>query len=133
MVGSKKCTSVQCLNSCLSATDTAKEAEYDTDAVRNPNAIDESYQKFQQLEDKRPVQPIEEEEERSVDVPPELEEASFSDNREAKEAYNSERRLPLADTSFESSDSEENAREDVAAGNLFEFGCFVFLHLEERG
>ncbi|XP_066849773.1 transport and Golgi organization protein 1 homolog isoform X3 [Anser cygnoides] len=99
----------------LNAQDTAKEAEYDTDAVRNPNAIDESYQKFQQLEDKRPVQPIEEEEERSVDVPPELEEASFSDNREAKEAYNSERRLPLADTSFESSDSEENAREDVAA------------------
>ncbi|XP_050566064.1 transport and Golgi organization protein 1 homolog isoform X1 [Cygnus atratus] len=100
----------------LNAQDTAKEAEYDTDAVRNPDAIDESYQKFQQLEDKRPVQPIEEEEERSVNVPPELEEASFSDNREAKEAYNSERRLPLADTSFGSTDSEESASEDIAAG-----------------
>ncbi|XP_035412097.1 transport and Golgi organization protein 1 homolog isoform X6 [Cygnus atratus] len=99
----------------LNAQDTAKEAEYDTDAVRNPDAIDESYQKFQQLEDKRPVQPIEEEEERSVNVPPELEEASFSDNREAKEAYNSERRLPLADTSFGSTDSEESASEDIAA------------------
>ncbi|XP_040408834.1 transport and Golgi organization protein 1 homolog isoform X3 [Cygnus olor] len=99
----------------LNAQDTAKEAEYDTDAVRNPDAIDESYQKFQQIEDKRPVQPIEEEEERSVNVPPELEEASFSDNREAKEAYNSERRLPLADTSFGSTDSEESAREDIAA------------------
>ncbi|XP_035179123.1 transport and Golgi organization protein 1 homolog isoform X2 [Oxyura jamaicensis] len=98
----------------LNAQETAKEAEYDTDAVRNPNAIDESNWKFQQLEDRRPVQPFEEEEERSVNLPPELEEASFSDDREAKEVYNSER-LPLADTSFGSTDPEESAREDNAA------------------
>uniref|UniRef100_A0A493TZ82 Transport and Golgi organization protein 1 homolog n=1 Tax=Anas platyrhynchos platyrhynchos TaxID=8840 RepID=A0A493TZ82_ANAPP len=99
----------------LNAQGDAKEDEYDTDAVRNPNAADESNQKFQQLEDKRPVQSTEEEDERSVNVPPELEEASFSDNTEAKEVYNSERRLPLADTSFGSTDSEESAREDTAA------------------
>ncbi|XP_071891632.1 transport and Golgi organization protein 1 homolog isoform X1 [Anas platyrhynchos] len=98
----------------LNAQGDAKEDEYDTDAVRNPNAADESNQKFQQLEDKRPVQSTEEEDERSVNVPPELEEASFSDNTEAKEVYNSER-LPLADTSFGSTDSEESAREDTAA------------------
>uniref|UniRef100_A0A493U2Q3 Transport and Golgi organization protein 1 homolog n=1 Tax=Anas platyrhynchos platyrhynchos TaxID=8840 RepID=A0A493U2Q3_ANAPP len=111
----------------LNAQGDAKEDEYDTDAVRNPNAADESNQKFQQLEDKRPVQSTEEEDERSVNVPPELEEASFSDNTEAKEVYNSERRLPLADTSFGSTDSEESAREDTAAGNLFESGCYVAL------
>lgn len=126
IAGSKKCTSVQYLNSCLSVTGDAKEDEYDTDAVRNPNAADESNQKFQQLEDKRPVQSTEEEDERSVNVPPELEEASFSDNTEAKEVYNSER-WPLADTSFGSTDSEESAREDTAAGNLFESGCYVAL------
>ncbi|KAM9297194.1 transport and Golgi organization protein 1 homolog [Morus bassanus] len=94
----------------LHIQDGAKEAEYD---IRNSNAIDESDQEFQQLEDKRPEQPTEEE--RAVNVPPEHEEANFSDNREAEEGYDSERGSLLEDTSFGSTDSGQSAREDIAA------------------
>ncbi|KFR06148.1 Melanoma inhibitory activity protein 3, partial [Nipponia nippon] len=97
-------------------------------SIRNPNAIDESNWEFQQLKDKRPEQPVEEEEEeRAVNVPPEHEEANFSDNREAEEGYDSERGLLLEDTSFGSIDSGQSAREDIAAGNLLELGYFVLL------
>ncbi|XP_072713092.1 transport and Golgi organization protein 1 homolog isoform X1 [Ciconia boyciana] len=98
----------------LHVQDGAKEAEYDRVSIRNPNAIDESNRGFQQLEDKRPEQPIEEEE-RAVNVPPEHEEANFSDNREAEEGYDSERGSLLEDTSFGSIDSGQSAREDTAA------------------
>ncbi|XP_010179075.1 PREDICTED: melanoma inhibitory activity protein 3-like, partial [Mesitornis unicolor] len=97
----------------LHIQDSAKEAEYDKVSMRPLNAIDESNQKFQQLEDKRPEQPVEEE--RAVNPPPEHEEANFFDNREAEEAYDSERELLLEDTSFGSVDSEQSAREDIAA------------------
>ncbi|KFP09277.1 Melanoma inhibitory activity protein 3, partial [Egretta garzetta] len=86
---------------------------------QNPNAIDESNREFQQLEDKRPEQPTEEEE-RAVNVPPEHEEANFLDNREAEEGYDSKRGSLLEDTSFGSIDSGQSAREDTAAGNLLE-------------
>ncbi|XP_010289442.1 PREDICTED: melanoma inhibitory activity protein 3-like, partial [Phaethon lepturus] len=91
----------------------AKEAEYDQVSIRNPNAIDESNQKFQQLEDKTPEQLIEEE--WAVDVLPGHEEANFSDNRETEEGYDSERGSLLEDTSFGSIDSGQGAREDTAA------------------
>ncbi|KAK4824719.1 hypothetical protein QYF61_018107 [Mycteria americana] len=113
----------------LHVQDGAKEAEYDRVSIRNPNAIDESNRGFQQLEDKRPEQPIEEEE-RAVNVPPEHEEANFSDNREAEEGYDSERGSLLEDTSFGSIDSGQSAREDTAAGNLLELGYFVLLLLK---
>ncbi|KAM6139686.1 transport and Golgi organization protein 1 homolog isoform 2-T2 [Phoenicopterus ruber ruber] len=99
----------------LHVQDGAKEAEYDRVSIGDPNAIDKSNQKFQQLEDKRPEQPIEEEEERAVNVPPEHEEANFSDNREAEEGYDSEGGSLLEDTSFGSIDSGQSAREDIAA------------------
>ncbi|XP_075003263.1 transport and Golgi organization protein 1 homolog isoform X3 [Calonectris borealis] len=99
----------------LRVPDGAKEAEYDRVSIRNPNAIDESNQEFHQLEDRRPQQPIEEKEERAVNVPLEHEEANFSHNREAEEGYDSERGSLLEDTSFESIDSGQSAREDIAA------------------
>ncbi|KAM6082326.1 transport and Golgi organization protein 1 homolog isoform 2-T2 [Chlamydotis macqueenii] len=95
----------------LHVQDNAKEAEYDKAAsIRSLNYIDESYQKFQHLEDKRPEQPIEKEEERAV-----TEEVNFSDNREAEEGYDSERGLLVEDTPFGSIDSGQSAREDTAA------------------
>ncbi|XP_066172346.1 transport and Golgi organization protein 1 homolog isoform X3 [Sylvia atricapilla] len=101
----------------LHIQDGAKEAEYDSVSTRNPNTIDEDNQEFQQLiEDKRPEQPMEEEEERAVNVPPEHEEANFSDNGEAEERYDSERGSLLEDTSFGSVDSGESAHEHVAEG-----------------
>lgn len=112
----------------LSVTDGAKDARYDSVSTRNPNTIDEGNQEFQQLiEDKRPEQPIEEEE-IAVNVPPEHEEANFSDNGEAEEGYGSERGSLLEDTSFESVDSGESASEHIDEGNHLElayFGCFA--------
>ncbi|KAM7062446.1 transport and Golgi organization protein 1 homolog [Acridotheres tristis] len=99
--------------------DAAKEAEYDSVLTRNPNTIDEGNQEFQQLiEDKRPEQPVEEEEEedRAVNVPPEHEEANFSDSWEAEEGYDSERGSLLEDTSSESVESGESASEHIAEG-----------------
>ncbi|KAM6279178.1 transport and Golgi organization protein 1 homolog isoform 2-T2 [Porphyrio hochstetteri] len=90
--------------------DGAKEAEYDT---RNPNAIHGSDQKFQQLADERPQQPMEEE--RTVYVPPEHEEANLPDNTEFEEEYESERGSLLEDTSFESVVSGQSARKDTAS------------------
>ncbi|XP_050172720.1 transport and Golgi organization protein 1 homolog isoform X3 [Myiozetetes cayanensis] len=95
--------------------DGAKQAEYGRVTIRNPNAIDEGNQEFQQLEDKRPKQPTEEEE-KAVNVPPMHEEANFSDNGEPEEGYDSERGSILEDNSFESVDSEQSAKEDIAAG-----------------
>ncbi|XP_032910861.2 transport and Golgi organization protein 1 homolog [Catharus ustulatus] len=101
----------------LHIQDGAKEAEYDSVSTRNLHTMDEGNQEFQQLiEDKRPEQPVEEEEERAVSVPPEHEEANFSDNGEAEEGYDSERGPPLEDTSFGSVDSEESASEHIAEG-----------------
>ncbi|XP_061847457.1 transport and Golgi organization protein 1 homolog isoform X2 [Colius striatus] len=98
----------------LHIQDDAKEAEYDRISISNPNAVDESNQDFQQLEENRPEEPIEEE--RAVPVPPEHEEANFSDNREAEEEYDSERGSLLEDTSLESIDSGQSAWEDTATG-----------------
>ncbi|XP_066034303.1 transport and Golgi organization protein 1 homolog isoform X1 [Chamaea fasciata] len=101
----------------LHIQDGAKEAEYGGVSTRNPITIDEGNQEFQQLiEDKRPEQPIEEEEERAVNVPPGHEEANFSDNEEAEERYDGERGSLLEDTSFGSVDSGESASEHIAEG-----------------
>ncbi|XP_031452067.1 transport and Golgi organization protein 1 homolog isoform X3 [Phasianus colchicus] len=106
----------------LHAQGAAKEAEYTTAPIRNLHGIDESNQKFQQLEDKRPFLPMEEEEEEeeekeeeetAVNIPPEDEEATFSDNREAADGYNSERGLLLAD-SFGATGAGESAKGDAA-------------------
>lgn len=134
VAGSKKYTLAQCLiHISSSVTDGAKESEDDSVSTRNPNTIDEGNQEFQQLiEDKRPEQPAEEEEEeeRAVSVPPEHEEANFSDNGEAEEGYNSERGSLLEDPSFGSVDSGESASEHVAEGNHLELAYFVLLLLK---
>lgn len=128
----KKYTLAQCLiHVPLSVTGAAKEAEYDRVSIRNPNAVDEINQEFQQLEDKKLEQSTEEEE-RAVNVPPQHEETNFLDNREAEEGYNTDRGSLLEDTSFGSTDSGQSAREDTAAGNLSELGCFVLLLLEKE-
>lgn len=113
-------------------TDGAEEAEYDSVSTRNPNTIDEGNEEFQQLiEEKRPEQPIEEEEEeRAVNVPPEHEEANFSDNGEAEERYDSERGSLLEDSSFGSVDSGESASEHIAEGNHLDLTYFVLLLLK---
>lgn len=114
----------------MSVTDGAKESEYDSVSTRNPNTIDEGSQEFLQLiEDKRPEQPIEEEE-RAVNVPLEHEEANFSDNGEAEEGYDSERGSLLEDTSFGSVDSGESASEHIAEGNHLGLAYFVLLPLK---
>ncbi|XP_053918908.1 transport and Golgi organization protein 1 homolog isoform X2 [Cuculus canorus] len=105
----------------LHIQDVAEEAEYDEVPNRNPNAIDESNQKFQHLEDKKPEQPIEKEEEEEQEQSPvntasQSEEANLLDNRESEEGYNSERGSHLEDTSFGSVDSEQSAKEDIDAG-----------------
>ncbi|XP_010139721.1 PREDICTED: melanoma inhibitory activity protein 3-like, partial [Buceros rhinoceros silvestris] len=99
----------------LHVQDGAKEAEHDRGPIRNPNAIDENNQEFQQLEDKSPDQPTEEKEERADNVPPEHEEANFSHNRESEEGYDGETGSLLEDASFGSLDSEQSAGEDTAA------------------
>ncbi|XP_068253218.1 transport and Golgi organization protein 1 homolog isoform X2 [Nyctibius grandis] len=99
----------------LHVQDGAKEAEYDRVSIRHPSAVDESNQEFQQVEDKRPEQPIEEKEERAVDVPAEHEDTNFLDNRETEVGYDSERGSLLEDTSSGSVDSGQSAREDIAA------------------
>uniref|UniRef100_A0A8C5IK35 Transport and Golgi organization protein 1 homolog n=1 Tax=Junco hyemalis TaxID=40217 RepID=A0A8C5IK35_JUNHY len=115
----------------LHIQDGAKEAEYDSVSTRNPNTIVEGNQEFLQLiEDKRPEQPTEEEEERAVSVSPEHEEANFSDNREAEEGYDSERGSLLEDTSFGSVDSGENASEHIAEGNHLGLAYFILLLLK---
>uniref|UniRef100_A0A8D2M747 Transport and Golgi organization protein 1 homolog n=1 Tax=Zonotrichia albicollis TaxID=44394 RepID=A0A8D2M747_ZONAL len=115
----------------LHIQDGAKEAEYDSVSTRNPNTIVEGNQEFLQLiEDKRPEQPTEEEEERAVSVSPDHEEASFSDNREAEEGYDSERGSLLEDTSFGSVDSGENASEHIAEGNHLGLAYFILLLLK---
>lgn len=116
----------------MSVTDGAKEAEYDSVSTRNLHTMDEGNQEFQQLiEDKRPEQPIEEEEEeRAVSVPPEHEEANISDNGEAEEGDDSGRGPPLEDTSFGSADSGESASEHIAEGNHLELAHFVILLLK---
>lgn len=116
------------MSPCLS--DGAKEAEHDRGSIRNPNAIDENNEEFQQLEDKSPDRPTEEKEERADNVPPEREEANFSDNRESEEGYDGERGSLLEDASFGSLDSEQSAGEDTAAGNLLELGYSVLLLLQ---
>uniref|UniRef100_A0A8C5TYG6 Transport and Golgi organization protein 1 homolog n=1 Tax=Malurus cyaneus samueli TaxID=2593467 RepID=A0A8C5TYG6_9PASS len=120
----------QCLiHVSLSVTDGAKEAEYDTVSTKNPNAIDEGNQEFQKLiEDKRPEQPTEEEESAvppSLNVPPEHEEANFSDNGEVEEGYDSERGSLLEDTSFGSVDSGESDSEHIAEGNHLELAILL--------
>ncbi|OXB68309.1 hypothetical protein ASZ78_015249 [Callipepla squamata] len=111
----------------LHAQGAAKEAEYDTAPVANLSGIDESNQKFHQLEDERPFLP-KVEEETAVNISPEDEEATFLDDRGAEDGYSSERGLPLAD-SFGMTDSGESAKEDTAPGNLLDFGCYVILLL----
>ncbi|XP_067148996.1 transport and Golgi organization protein 1 homolog isoform X2 [Apteryx mantelli] len=98
----------------LHREDAAKEAEYDRVPFRNPNAIDESSQIFQQPDHERPVLPTEKDEQ-AVNIPPEHEETSFSDAGHAEEGYNNESRLPPADASFGSIDSGQGSREDTAA------------------
>ncbi|XP_014108343.1 PREDICTED: melanoma inhibitory activity protein 3 isoform X1 [Pseudopodoces humilis] len=100
----------------LHIQDGTKVAEYDSVSTRNPNIIDEgSQEEFQQLiEDKRPEKPIEEE--RAVNVPPEHEEANFSDSGEVEEGYDGERGPLLEDTSFGSVDSGDGASEHIAEG-----------------
>lgn len=120
---------VRCLiHISLSVTDGAKEVEYDSVSTRKPNTIDKGNQEFQQLiEDKKPEQPMEEEEERAVSVPSE---ANFSDNGEAEEGYDNERGSLLEDTSFESVDSGESMSEHIAEGNHLELTYFVLLLLK---
>ncbi|XP_062346431.1 transport and Golgi organization protein 1 homolog isoform X3 [Cinclus cinclus] len=96
----------------LHVQDDAEEAGYDSVSTRNLNTFDGGNQEFQQLiEDKRPEQPVEEEEAVSA---PEHEETNFSDNGAAEEGYDSERGSLLEDTSFGSVDSGESASEHIA-------------------
>lgn len=99
----------------LHIQDGAEETKYDGVSIRNPNAIDENNQEFQQLEDKRPEQLTEEKEESAVNVLPEHEEANFSEGEEAEEGSDSEGRSLLQDNSFGSNDSGEATREDITA------------------
>ncbi|XP_061331459.1 transport and Golgi organization protein 1 homolog isoform X1 [Pezoporus flaviventris] len=97
----------------LHIQDGAEETRYDGVSIRNPNAIDENNQEFQQLEDKRPEQLTEEKEENAVNVLPEHEESNFSEA--AEEGNDSEGTSLLQDTSFGSNDSGEATREDITA------------------
>ncbi|XP_054255253.1 transport and Golgi organization protein 1 homolog isoform X2 [Indicator indicator] len=100
----------------LHVQDGAKEAEYDTVPTRNPNATSGSNQEFQEFEDKRTEQPIqeEEEEERADSIPREHEEDNFSDNK-AEEQRDSDRGSLLGDTASGSVNSGQSASEDTAA------------------
>ncbi|XP_064020629.1 transport and Golgi organization protein 1 homolog isoform X2 [Pogoniulus pusillus] len=101
----------------LHVQDGAKEAEYNRVSVTNSNAIGESNEEFQQLEDKRPEQPIqeEEEEEEADDISPEHEEVNLPDIREAEEQYDSGKESLLGNTASGSVNSGQSASEDTAA------------------
>ncbi|XP_033917177.1 transport and Golgi organization protein 1 homolog isoform X2 [Melopsittacus undulatus] len=99
----------------LHIQDDAEETKYNGVSLRNPNAIDENNQEFQQLEDKRPEQLTKEKEESAVNVLPEHEEANFLEGEEVEEGNDSEERSLLQDASFGSNDSGEATREDITA------------------
>ncbi|CAM5102643.1 unnamed protein product [Eretmochelys imbricata] len=99
-------------------TDTVKETEYDSHLVGSPSSAEEIGQKFPQVEDERPVQHIEEEEEALNLREPEpdmniFEEVGLLDKKETQEILDTEKGLPLTDTSLGPIQSN---REDLAAG-----------------
>ncbi|XP_073194884.1 transport and Golgi organization protein 1 homolog isoform X2 [Lepidochelys kempii] len=99
-------------------TDTVKETEYDSHLVGSPSSAEEIGQKFPQVEDERPVQHIEEEEETLNQREPEpdiniLEEVGLLDKKETQEILDTEKGLPLMDTSLGPIQSN---REGLAAG-----------------
>ncbi|XP_024075031.1 transport and Golgi organization protein 1 homolog isoform X2 [Terrapene carolina triunguis] len=99
-------------------TDTVKETEYDSHLVGSPSSAEEIGQKFPQVEDERPVQHTEEEEEALKLREPEpdmniLEEVGLLDKKETQEILDTEKGLPLADMSLGPIQSN---REDLAAG-----------------
>ncbi|XP_065257011.1 transport and Golgi organization protein 1 homolog [Emys orbicularis] len=102
----------------MHGTDTVKETEYDSHLVGSPSSAEEIGQKFPQVEDERPVQHTEEEEEALKLREPEpdmniLEEVGLLDKKETQEILDTEKGLPLADTSLGPIQSN---REDLAAG-----------------
>uniref|UniRef100_A0A8C3XV84 Transport and Golgi organization protein 1 homolog n=2 Tax=Chelydra serpentina TaxID=8475 RepID=A0A8C3XV84_CHESE len=103
----------------MHGTDTVKETEYDSHLVGSPSSTEEIAQKFPQVEDERPVQHTEEEEEEALKLrEPEpdmniLEEVGLLDKKETQEILDTEKGLPLADTSLGPIQSN---REDLAAG-----------------
>ncbi|KAM9156056.1 transport and Golgi organization protein 1 homolog [Pangshura tecta] len=99
-------------------TDTVKETEYDNHLVGSPSSAEEIGQKFPQVEDERPVQHTEEEEEALElrDPDPDmniLKQVEPLDKKETQEVLDTEKGLPLADTSHGPIQSN---REDLAAG-----------------
>ncbi|XP_044866738.1 transport and Golgi organization protein 1 homolog isoform X2 [Mauremys mutica] len=102
----------------MHGTDTVKETEYDSHLVGSPSSAEEIGQKFPQVEDERPVQHTEEEEEALKLREPDpdmniLEQVGLLDKKETQEVLDTEKGLPLADTSLGSIQSN---REDLAAG-----------------
>nr|XP_048699213.1 transport and Golgi organization protein 1 homolog isoform X3 [Caretta caretta] len=102
----------------LAQKDTVKETEYDSHLVGSPSSAEEIGQKFPQVEDERPVQHIEEEEEALNLREPEpdmniFEEVGLLDKKETQEILDTEKGLPLTDTSLGPIQSN---REDLAAG-----------------
>ncbi|XP_039384906.1 transport and Golgi organization protein 1 homolog isoform X2 [Mauremys reevesii] len=102
----------------MHGTDTVKETEYDSHLVGSPSSAEEIGQKFPQVEDERPVQHTEEEEEALKLREPDpdlniLEQVGLLDKKETQEVLDTEKGLPLADTSLGPIQSN---REDLAAG-----------------
>ncbi|KAM7173124.1 transport and Golgi organization protein 1 homolog isoform 2-T3 [Macrochelys suwanniensis] len=103
----------------MHGTDTVKETEYDSHLVGSPSSTEEIAQKFPQVEDERPVQHTEEEEEAALKLresEPDmniLEEVGLLDKKETQEILDTEKGLPLADTSL---GPVQSNREDLAAG-----------------
>ncbi|XP_034620526.1 transport and Golgi organization protein 1 homolog isoform X1 [Trachemys scripta elegans] len=99
-------------------TDTVKETEYDSHLVGSSSSAEEIGQKFPQVEDERPVQHTEEEEEALKLREPEpdmniVEEVGLLDKKETQEILDTEKGLSVADTSLGPIQSN---REDLAAG-----------------
>ncbi|XP_019405059.1 PREDICTED: melanoma inhibitory activity protein 3 isoform X2 [Crocodylus porosus] len=108
------------MDSRLHVADTAKEIQYDRHPTGSPNMAEESDQTFPQLEDRRPLQSPEGEEETLKPKNPEhdiniVKQASIL---EKKEVYQSEKGMQLTDTSLESSSLGQSDTEDFSAGTV---------------
>ncbi|XP_019372031.1 PREDICTED: melanoma inhibitory activity protein 3 isoform X2 [Gavialis gangeticus] len=108
------------MDSRLHVADTAKEIQYDRHPTGSPNMAEESDQTFPQLEDRRPLQSPEGEEETLKPRNPEhniniVKQASIL---EKKEVHQSEKGMQLTDSSVGSSSLGQSDTEDFTAGTV---------------
>ncbi|KYO43550.1 transport and Golgi organization protein 1 homolog isoform X2 [Alligator mississippiensis] len=108
------------MDSRLRVADTAKEIQYDRHPTGSPNMAEESDQTFPQLEDRRPLQSPEGEEETFKPGNPEhdINIVKQANILEKREVHQNEKGKQLTDASFGSSSLGQSDTEDFTAGTV---------------